>query len=231
MSETSTPIFSDLEIDTTDFLTSRERVEEFSKAVYAAARALEKILDRNSSVSSFEEKAKRDFERSSDYKAKFKEMFDPVLDALYEQSETMDLPLVYGLSEALAALAKDLKNTIHMRARSEYINEVTATTDKKLAQVQHKRLREAFKPYVAMVKLMHGISLQEIKAKPGNFQSEIGTTTAFLFEDMEEPMYNPRAVARKLGIFHDNILFSDVIEWLAENDPAQNLVKIVQVKL
>lgn len=226
----STPIFQDLEIDTEGFL-DPTKVQDFSQKVLSVARELEKILDRVQTVSIIEDAAKKEYEQGPDNKAKFKEMFDELINGLYETGETMELPILYGLSEALIALGRDLKTTLHDRAKSVYVNEVTSSTDKKLAQIQHKRLRNAFETYAAMVKLLHGVELPKIKAKPGNFQSSVGKTRAFQFADLEDPMYNPRAVARKLGIFYEGILFSDVIEWLDENDPDQKLVKIVEIDL
>lgn len=229
----ASPIFEDLEISTDGFLNSREQAEIFKQEVFAKKDRLESVLDRKETVTKIEDTAKKDYNNPAlPHKAQFKETYEPLISALYDQGEQIPLPVLHGLVESLAALARDLNNTLHDRAKAEYINEASSENDKKLAQIQHKRLRDAWDAYRKFAEtIFPGLKLPEIKAKPGNFQSAVGTTVAFKFPDTEEPIYNPRAVARRLGIYAEGVYLTDVLDWLEENDPEQIKVKVIKVKL
>lgn len=227
--EPTSNIFHDLEIPMTGFLDSKDTMMAFAKNVANAAKELEKTLEESTSVSSVEDQAKADFNKNKEFKVQMDATFKETLKAIYESCEDLPLPVVYGLIGELKTLANDLSNTLNARARMEVVNVSPTTNNKKLAQLQHKRLRENWEIIRKLMKLLNkDLDFPAIKPRSGNFAVSAFDTYAFIFPGEEEPYYNYRAVAKKLDILHSHSTFMDVIEY-AENHP--ELVQVVKVQL
>lgn len=225
----ATNIFADLDISTKGFLDSKEDAIAFSKRVLAAAKELEDIMDTKQTVSSVETEAEKTYRNSDTFQQEYRELFDEALATMYESCEEIPLPVVYGLIEGLEKLTKDLRNTLHDRAKRESIAQSANQANKKLAQTQHSRLRENYENVVKMVGMLYNVELERIKPKRGNYSAPSMTDTyAYIFNGEEEPYYNPKAVAKRLGIYYPDIKFMDIMEY-CEKHP--DLISVVKVEL
>lgn len=229
-------IFEDLGIEfTRETLTNYDAAKKFAEQVYAADEMLAGIMNPDvTPVSKIEDKARTDWRDNKEYRKTLKETFDETLTALYESGEKIELPLLYGLIDSLERLTSDLKNTLHTRAQMESSSMDESIIDKKLAQVLHKRLREAFQSSISFINMFvkapdgKMIGIQGIKGRSGNFQAGVFDPIAFFFPGNEEPYFFHQAVAKKLGIYYDGITKMDVMEY-AEKHP--DLVTMKQMKI
>lgn len=222
-------VFNDLEIEVSKFMDSEKEAKEFMKAVYDAANKLEKILDEKSTpASQIEDTARDQYKNNPEFKVQLKEVFGEVLDTIYTSCEELPMPVVAGLAEALRKLATDLDNTLHDRAKRESLSMTESITDKKLAWHQHKRLRDAVEPIRKVLDLMFGLKFPAIKARPGNFAAGPTQTTAFYLPGSEDPLFNPFAVARLLGVYYDKMTLMDVIEY-CDKHPERVTMKVTNL--
>jgi len=222
-------VFTDLEIPVNKFMDDESDGAEFARNVFIAAEKLEKILDEQSTpASQIEDSARDQFKRNPEFKALYKETFQEVLETMYVSCEEVPLPLVAGLADALRKLANDLDNTIHDRAKRESLSMTESITDKKLAHLQHKRLRESWEPIRKVLDLMFDLKFPAIKARPGNYAASPTSTPAFYMPGSEDPLFNPFAVARLLGIYYDKMTMMDVMEY-CEAHPDQVTVKVTNL--
>lgn len=213
-------IFEDLEIDVANFLTMPE---QFAEQVYAAAKRLEQTLDSNTSVSQVEIR----YEKQAKDIRELPESIDSLVTKAYEFSDTGNLAEVFTAIEAMKQLVRDMENAFHDRCKEEAAQENSTLANKKLAQIQHKRLRETFDQWRGFVKAFLGKDFTGLKSKPGNYQASITDTLQYVLPD-GGTYYNHFAVAKKLGIYFQGITFADIMEY-CEAHPDQ--VEIKRIKL
>jgi len=224
-------VFYDLEIfpDHLAFLDDALNLKKFEQAVKVKVDELEEILEEKATpTSKIEDKARNDYKSSPAFKETLKEHTSEVMGYLTELGETLEFPVVLGMVDELRRLAQDLENAVHDRAKRESLTMTESISDKKMAQVQHKRLRDAWQPIRSIAKLMYELDLFQIKSKPGNYAASLAKTYAFYFPGDDEPFYNFRVVARRLGIFTEGIKYMDVMEYA---DAHPDLVEVKEVLL
>jgi hypothetical protein len=222
-------VFKDLEIDIADWVTDPDGAKKLYTAVREAADKLEKILDSDTSTSTIEVAARQEYRTNPDIKAQYKESYGELLEGIYQSAEDIPLPILIGLIDGVEKLVSDLKNTLRERSKFEAIHMTDSINDKKLAQIQHKRLREAWDTYRKFIKLFFGDEYPGIKAKPGNYAASITDTIHYqIVGENNDGYYNPYTVAKLLGFHHNNITFMDIMEY-CEAHPEQ--VVITKVRL
>jgi len=222
-------IFNDLEIDVSSFMDGEKEARLFRDNVLAAAKELNKILDEQSTpASKIEAEARDQYKNNPEFKTQFNDTFKEALEVMYISCEELPLPVVVGLIDNLRKLASDLENTLHDRSKRESLTMTESITDKKLAQHQLKRLREAWEPIRKIFKLMFGLEFPAINARTGNYAGSVTSTPAFYMPGSEDALFNPFAVARLLGIYFDKMTMMDVMEY-CEKHPDKVTVKIVNL--
>lgn len=239
-------IFQDLEIDTTGFMDDPDAIKRFTKDVLEAEKFLVEILNSSGpSVSSIEEDAMREFKDNPAVKKAVQKLiinpcmaadkndtntylmtFEQTVNSLFEAAENADLSVAYGMMIALKKLSSDIENAIHDRAKMESTSQHDSLQDKKLAQIQHKRLREAWETYCKFVKLFHGMELPKIKARPGNYAPSLTEHYQYQFPGEDDVMYNYRVVAQRLGIYYEGMKFMDIFEYCMDHPDEISVKKV-----
>jgi len=224
-------VFYDLEIfpDHLGFLDSADNLKSFEYAVKAKVEELETIMDEKATpTAKLEDTARKEYRDNPAHKKQMKEATGETFGILYEMGESLPFPVIYGMIDELRKLAQDLENSIHDRAKRESLTMTETISDKKMAQVQHKRLRDAWLPIKQIASLMYELTLFTIKSRPGNYAASPAKTYAFFFPNEDEEYYNFRVVARRLGIYVEGIMYMDVIDYA---DAHPELVQVKEVLL
>lgn len=229
---TGSNVFYDLEIfpEHVEFLEDEDKLRSFEAAVKIKVDELESILEEKAQpTSKIEERARLDLKQNPEHKKNLKENTGEIMTFLTELGETRPFAEVLGMVDELRKLAHDLELAVHDRAKRESLTMTESIGDKKMAQVQHKRLRDAWTPIRAIAKMMYGIELFIIKARPGNYAASETKAYAFQFPGEEDIYYNFRYVARRLGIFVEGKTFyKDVVDYASDNP---ELVEVKEVIL
>jgi hypothetical protein len=223
-------VFYDLEIfpEHLNFLDGPENIKAFEIAVLAKVGELEAILEEKATpTSKIEDRARLDYKQNPAFKKELEENTGEIFTLLYEMGESLPFPVIIGLIDNLRKLAQDLENSIHDRAKRESLSMTESISDKKMAQVQHKRLRDAWQPIKQIALLMYELNLKQIASKPGNYAASPAKTYAFYFPGEEEPFYNFRVAARRLGIFVEGIKYMDVLEYAIEHPDEVEVKEVV----
>ena len=219
-------IFDDLEIDVSTFLT-QSGAPGFVEAVLHAAKELENIMDNDTSVAKLEREAKERFKNNPVSKPKLNDYFADVSTKLYEDGEKMDMDILFGLVGELRQLAYDLENTFRERLRTDAAKDTANIFDKKQAQIQHKKLREAYDIYRKLIGPMYNLKMRAITPRPGNYTASMTDTILYRFDNGDE-YFNFRAVAKRLEIWEEGFRFQDLMDWTEENP---NVIEVVKVQL
>lgn len=223
-------VFYDLEIfpEHLQFMETEENFKAFEAAVLAKVGELEKILEEKATpASKLEDSARREYKENKQHKETLQENTKEMFDLLYEMGESLPFPVIYGMIDALRKLAQDLENSIHDRAKRESMSMSETVADKKMAQVQHKRIRDSWQPMRVLANLMWEYQAKQIASKPGNYATTITKNYAFFFPGEEEPFYNFRVVARRLGIFVEGIMYKDVLDYADEHPDEVEVKEVV----
>ena len=206
-------VYEDLEIDVENML-SPNHIQEFVDSVMAKAEELEAIMaDDSTSVSKLEANVKQQWLSDKAARPQLDKYFKGVSNKLYEDGETMEPHILYGLIADLRRLAYDMENQLHDRLKMDLAKDLSPLQDKKLAQVRHKRLREAFDVYRRFVKGFFNVEVPKIKARPGNFTATLSDTLVFTYDGFD--FYNPKVVSNKLG--RTWVDFQDFMDWIDAN--------------
>lgn len=209
-------VFEDLEIPI-DRITDKEYVKEFTNHVLAAAKKLESIMDEDSTVTKLERDAKTKWDADKVGNRKILDTyFKAASEKLYEDGETMDLHILYGLIQDLRRLAHDMELQLHDRAKRQLADVISPLQDKKVAQISHKKLRDAWSIYANFAKGFFGVEVPKIRAKPGNYTPTL--TDSLIFRKDGSDYYNPRVICNKIGIdLGADAKYMDYVDFIEEN--------------